>query len=62
VYCSTCNFKLREKESDDDQKFVQQLAVKYDVNLLPIDFETKNINSLGISLQMAPRESLQQWF
>ncbi len=58
-----CNFKLRGKESDDDQKFVQQLAVKYDVKFVTIDFDTENYaNSLGISIQMAARDLRYQWF
>ncbi|HOK37805.1 MAG: tRNA lysidine(34) synthetase TilS [Bacteroidales bacterium] len=58
-----CNFKLRGKESDDDQKFVQQLAVKYDVKFVTIDFDTeKYANSLGISIQMAARDLRYQWF
>ena len=35
-----CNFKLREKESDADEKFVKSLALKIGVKFYSKSFET----------------------
>lgn len=58
-----CNFKLRGKESDKDEKFVQNLAKK-----LGVSFYSKSFNTAAfaidkkISTQMAARELRYQWF
>ncbi len=58
-----CNFKLRGKESDKDQKFVKELAIKYKANFYTIDFETeKYAKDKGISTQMAARDLRYFWF
>jgi tRNA(Ile)-lysidine synthase len=58
-----CNFQLRGAESEEDQKFVEQLAKKYDCRLFVRRFETKEFCSKkGISVQMGARELRYSWF
>jgi tRNA(Ile)-lysidine synthase len=58
-----CNFQLRDKESDDDEKFVQQLAHQYEVPCYTQRFETKSFaHQNGISTQMAARDLRYKWF
>ncbi len=58
-----CNFKLRGKESDEDEKFVRDLANKYKAKFYLKTFETnKYAVSNGISIQMAARELRYIWF
>lgn len=58
-----CNFKLRDEESDEDEKFVQNLADKYKANFYLKKFNTeKYAVSNGISIQMAARELRYKWF
>ena len=58
-----CNFKLRGKESDEDEKFVRNLADKYNAKFYLKTFETKKYAvSNGISIQMAARELRYIWF
>lgn len=58
-----CNFKLRGKESDGDQVFVQQLAEKYECKIYYKDFDTKEFaQQSNLSIQMAARELRYQWF
>ena len=58
-----CNFKLRGKESDGDQTFVQQLAEKYGCKIYCKDFDTKEFAQQSkISIQMAARKIRYQWF
>jgi tRNA(Ile)-lysidine synthase len=58
-----CNFQLRDKESDDDEKFVQQLAHQYEVPFYTQRFETKSFaHQNGISTQMAARDLRYKWF
>lgn len=58
-----CNFKLRTKESDGDQDFVEQLAAHYKVPFYTVSFETKTYaKSNKISTQMAARDLRYQWF
>jgi len=57
------NFKLRDKESDLDQKFVQNLANKLDVLFYTTNFETQQFaEQQGISIEMAARELRYKWF
>lgn len=57
-----CNFKLREKESDDDEQFVRKYADKSDVSFYSTSFDTKKYaDKHGISVQMAAREFRYQW-
>ncbi len=58
-----CNFKLRNTESDEDEKFVVNEAKKLNVKI-----HTKNFNTVefsrkeNISIQMAARELRYNWF
>ncbi len=58
-----CNFKLRGKESDDDEVFVKELAGKLKVSFHTTTFETeKHAKKESISIQMAARELRYNWF
>ena len=58
-----CNFSLRGKESDGDEKFVVKLADKLSVPIFTKTFQTKNYaNKNGISTQMAARDQRYHWF
>ncbi len=58
-----CNFQLRDEESDNDQKFVKELSVKYGLALFVNSFETEKIASQkNISIEMAARELRYKWF
>ena len=58
-----CNFNLREKESDEDERFVKELAHKYGVTYHVKSFETqKYANKQKISIQMAARVLRYKWF
>jgi len=54
-----CNFKLRGKESDEDEKFVKSLALKIGVKFYSKSFETSLKKH---SIQMAARELRYKWF
>jgi len=58
-----CNFNLRGEESDQDEAFVRQLALKYDKPIYCKSFKTKKIASeRGISIEMAARDLRYEWF
>jgi len=58
-----CNFKLRAKESDNDEVFVKNLANELGVKYFVSHFETKKYASeKKISIQMAARELRYNWF
>ena len=58
-----CNFKLRGKEADKDEKFVKELAEKLNVPFYTISFNTKKFaHEYKISTQMAARELRYTWF
>ena len=58
-----CNFSLRNKDADEDEAFVYQLAQKYNVQCYSIKFDTKKYaQNKGLSIQMAARELRYQWF
>ncbi len=58
-----CNFKLRGKESNDDEIFVKKLSEKYNVEFYSTSFETENhAKKEGISIQMAARDLRYKWF
>lgn len=57
-----CNFKLRGKESDEDEKFVAELAEKYSVPFFSTHFNTIEIAaSKKNSIQVAARELRYEW-
>lgn len=62
IYVAHCNFKLRGKESDDDQKFVEEYCKNFNLPFFTIDFETESYaKTKGISTQMAARELRYPW-
>ncbi len=58
-----CNFQLRGAESDKDERLVQTLALKYDVPIYKIAFDTLGVASeRKISIEMAARDLRYEWF
>ncbi len=58
-----CNFKLRDAEADEDQKFCKSLAKEWQLPFYTIHFETKKYaQNQKLSLQMAARELRYKWF
>lgn len=58
-----CNFQLRGKESDAEQKFVEELAAELSLKIYVKSFETKNYaQENGISIEMAARDLRYPWF
>src|ERR1035437_4921367 len=57
-----CNFKLRGKESEGDEKFVRLLAKKYNVQLHFKSFDTTSYSKKKkISIQMSARDLRYAW-
>ncbi|MDT7831009.1 tRNA lysidine(34) synthetase TilS [Flavobacteriaceae bacterium S356] len=58
-----CNFKLRGNESDDDEKFVQELASSLGKKIRTTSFDTDtHAKNHKQSIQVAARELRYQWF
>ena len=58
-----CNFQLRGAESERDEEFVRQLAVRYDREVLVKRFETQQYAAdKKLSIQVAARELRYGWF
>lgn len=58
-----CNFKLRDKDSDLDEEFVEQIAAKNNLPFYTTSFDTETYaKNNGISIQMAARELRYHWF
>ncbi|MFN8262533.1 MAG: tRNA lysidine(34) synthetase TilS [Chitinophagales bacterium] len=58
-----CNFQLRGKESDEDEKFVEQFAKQNNISFHVVHFETKTYKqNNAISTQMAARTLRYEWF
>jgi tRNA(Ile)-lysidine synthase len=58
-----CNFCLRKKESDMDEKMVREFAAKHNIRFYSICFKTKeHAKRKGISIEMAARELRYAWF
>lgn len=58
-----CNFNLRKEESDDDEKFVLQLADSLDLEVFVESFDTETYAKENKrSIQMAARELRYNWF
>jgi len=58
-----CNFKLRGKESDADEKFCEDFAKKNKLKIRCAQFNTKAyVKKSGASVQMAARELRYNWF
>lgn len=58
-----CNFKLRDTESDGDEKFCKDFAKKNKLKIHTKQFNTKQfVKDSGQSVQMAARELRYNWF
>jgi tRNA(Ile)-lysidine synthase len=58
-----CNFGLRGLESDSDQQFVEELALKMQIPSYVTRFDTRQVaEEQGISIQMAARDLRYAWF
>lgn len=58
-----CNFNLRGEESDNDQKFVRELAKELGVLFYTKSFQTQSYAKRNkLSIQMAARDLRYQWF
>ncbi|MBK9533462.1 MAG: tRNA lysidine(34) synthetase TilS [Chitinophagaceae bacterium] len=58
-----CNFQLRGAESERDEKFVQELGKKYNVEILIKKFDTSTYASeKKLSIQVAARQLRYKWF
>ncbi len=58
-----CNFKLRSKESDEDELLVEQRAAEYGVPFYNIKFDTTGeMERTGESMEMAARRIRYAWF
>lgn len=58
-----CNYRLRGKESDGDEKFVRETAIKFNLSCYVTHFDTVGyINKHKVSLLMAARTLRYNWF
>ena len=58
-----CNFQLRGKESDEDELFLHDFSMKYNIPFYSIKFDTKTYKQNNdVSTQMAARELRYEWF
>lgn len=58
-----CNFNLRGKESDEDQRFVEALGLKLGIETFVQEFDTQNYAKANkLSTQMAARDLRYEWF
>jgi tRNA(Ile)-lysidine synthase len=58
-----CNFKLRDKDADDDEIFVKQLAEKYNLKIfVKTCYAKKFAKENKISIEMAARQLRYSWF
>ena len=58
-----CNFQLRDEESDRDEAFVKDAALRYNVSFHVIRFDTKKLaDEKKLSVQEMARELRYHWF
>ncbi|MFY0602822.1 MAG: tRNA lysidine(34) synthetase TilS [Flavobacteriaceae bacterium] len=58
-----CNFSLRGAESNEDEKFVKELAERFTRNIYTVSFDTeKYAKEQKQSIQIAARELRYEWF
>ena len=62
-FLAHCNFKLRGDESDEDERFVRDLAIALGKTVYVKQFNTQEyVNQKRVSVQMAARELRYEWF
>lgn len=58
-----CNFHLRGENSNEDMRFVQNLALHFGVKLHIKEFDTQSLQKdSGLSIEMTARELRYRWF
>ena len=58
-----CNFGLRGAESDEDERFVLEMAARFDMPVHVKSFQTKDYAANhNVSIQMAARDLRYEWF
>jgi tRNA(Ile)-lysidine synthase len=58
-----CNFQLREDESNEDERFVLQVAQQMNLPFYHVSFDTKDYaEKEAISIEMAARDLRYKWF
>ena len=63
VSLAHCNFKLRGNESDGDEKFVRDFAIKNGLKLFVTSFDTESFaKDNKLSIQVAARQLRYIWF
>ena len=63
VALAHCNFNLRGKESNEDQRFIEALGIKLNIETFVQEFDTQNFAKVNkISIQMAARDLRYGWF
>jgi len=63
IVIAHCNFSLRGEESDKDQKFVLEVAEKYNIKTYTRNFNTLDYSATKkISIQMAARDQRYLYF
>ncbi len=63
IVVAHCNFKLRGKESEDDEKFVKNVCLINDVPFYSKSFNTESIaKKNGLSIQQTARDLRYEWF
>lgn len=63
VSLAHCNFQLRGKESDEDEKFCRNLAKKLDFKIHAQRFDLpKYCKEKGVNIQLAARQMRYSWF
>jgi len=63
VALAHCNFQLRGNESDGDEKFIRDFALKNNFQLFVTRFDTESFASDNkLSIQLAARQLRYIWF
>ena len=62
-FVAHCNFNLRGKESEEDEKFVKQFCKENNISFFVQSFETKKYaKENNLSIQVAARNLRYEWF
>ncbi|MBN2166076.1 MAG: tRNA lysidine(34) synthetase TilS [Marinilabiliaceae bacterium] len=63
VFAAHCNFNLRGDESNEDEKFVEQMCNEWGIELFVNNFDTREYAEIhGLSIEMAARFLRYNWF